>query len=110
MAVDASAECAIAKIVAYQAWQDALTRAKALAAPAQAACAGKWGDEKKQICYHAAAATIRATQAARDSIIGGGSAAHDAVKGVKEDGKNEAIGPARTASERAFAACGEGSS
>ncbi len=106
--VDASPECAVAKIAAYQAWQDAFARAKVLAAPAQAACAGRWGDEKKQICYHAASAGVRATQGARDSVIAGGSAARDAVRSVKDDAKNDAIVPARAASERAFAGCGEG--
>ena len=105
--VEASPECAVAKIAAYNAWQDAFARAKVLAAPAQAVCAGKWGDEKKQICYHAASAGIRAAQAARDSVVGGGSTARDAVKSVKDDAKNEAIAPARAASERAFAACRE---
>jgi hypothetical protein len=106
--VDASPECAVAKIAAYQAWQDAYARAKALAAPAQASCAGMWSDQKKQICYHAASAGPRAAQAVRDSVIAGGAAAHDAVNGVKDDAKNEALAPARAASQRAFAACGEG--
>jgi hypothetical protein len=48
---------------------------------------------------------IRATQAARDAVIAGGAAAHDAVKNVKDDSKNEAIARARSASEAAFAAC-----
>jgi hypothetical protein len=107
--VDETPECAVAKIAAYQAWQEAFARAKVLAAPAQASCAGRWGDEKKQICYHAASAGYRAAQAARDSVIAGGGAAREAVKSVKDDAKNEAIAPARTASERAFAVCGEAS-
>jgi hypothetical protein len=106
---DSPPECAVAKVAAYQAWQDAFARAKVLAAPAQAACAGRWGDEKKQACYHAASAGPRSAQAARDSVIAGGSAARDAVKSVKDDAKNESIAPARAASEHAFAACGEGS-
>jgi hypothetical protein len=106
---DSPPECAVAKVAAYQAWQEAFARAKVLAAPAQAACAGRWGDEKKQACYHVATAGFRSAQAARDSVIAGGAAAHDAVKSVKDDAKNEAIASARAASEHAFAACGEGS-
>jgi hypothetical protein len=107
--IDSSAgECAIAKVAAYRAWQEAFARAKALAAPALASCGGTWwSDEKKQNCYHNASAGFRAAQAARDSVIAGGSTARDAVKSVKDDAKNEAIAPARAASERALAACGE---
>jgi eukaryotic-like serine/threonine-protein kinase len=81
--------------------------AKTIAQPAQAACAGMWSDSRKQACYYSALAQVRATQAARDSVIGGGSAARDAVTAVKDDPKNEAIGRARTASLAAFEACGE---
>jgi hypothetical protein len=48
---------------------------------------------------------IRATQAARDSVIAGGTAAHEAVRNAKDDPKNEGIARARSASEAAFAAC-----
>jgi serine/threonine-protein kinase len=102
-----SAPCAVAKIAAYQAWQEALTKAKTLAAPAEANCAGMWSDQRKQACYHAAMAPVRAAQAARDSVIAGGVPARDAVKGVKDDPKNEAVARARASSESAFAACGE---
>jgi hypothetical protein len=104
---DVSPECAIAKIAAYHAWQDALTRAKSLAAPAQAACADLWSDKRKQSCYYMASAEIRTSQAARDTVVNGGPAARDAVKTVKDDAKNEAIARARTASDRAFGACGD---
>ncbi len=100
-------ECAIAKIAAYHAWHDALARAKALSAPAQAACSNLWSDRKKQGCYWGATLEVRSTQAARDAVVNGGPAAREAVKGVKDDAKNEAIARARAASDRAFAACGE---
>jgi hypothetical protein len=102
-----SAPCALAKIAAYQAWQEALTKAKTLAAPAEANCAGMWSDQRKQACYHAAMAPVRAAQGARDSVIAGGAPAREAVKGVKDDAKNEAVARARASSEAAFAACGE---
>jgi hypothetical protein len=62
---ETNAACAVAKIAAYQAWQEALSKAKALAAPAQAACADAWGDRKRQACYYVASAGVRTTQAAR---------------------------------------------
>lgn len=99
--------CADAKIASYLVWQEALTKAKTLAQPAEAACADMWSDTKKQACYHNALAEVRATQAARDSVIAGGSAARDAVKAVKDDAKNEAIARARAASLVAFDACGD---
>ncbi len=99
--------CADAKIASYLAWQEAVAKAKTLAQPAEAACADMWSDTKKQACYHNALAELRATQAARDSVIAGGSAARDAVKAVKDDAKNEAIARARTASLAAFDACGD---
>lgn len=99
--------CPQAKIASYLAWQEALTKAKALAQPAEAACADMWSDSKKQACYHNALAEVHATQAARDAVIAGGSAAHDAVKAVKDDPKNEAIARARTASLAGFDACGD---
>jgi hypothetical protein len=100
-------ECAVAKIVAYHAWQDAMTKAKALAAPGQAACADIWSDKKKQVCYYAASQAVRTTQAARDAVINGGPAAREAVKNVKDDPKNEGIARARAASDKAFSACGD---
>jgi serine/threonine-protein kinase len=99
--------CPEAKIASYQAWQEAVTKAKTVAQPAQAACASMWSDSKKQACYGSALAEVRATQAARDSAITGGSAAHDAVTAVKDDPKNEAIAHARTVSQAAFDACGD---
>jgi hypothetical protein len=104
---DHSAACAVAKVAAYRVWQEAVARAKANAAPAEAACADIWTDTKKQACYRNAMAQIRGTQAARDTVIEGGTAAHDAVRAVKDDAKNEAIGRARAASQAAFAACDE---
>ena len=80
---DRSAPCALAKIAGYQAWQDALAKAKVNAAPAEAACADIWSDTKKQACYRAAMAQIRATQAARDAVIAGGAAAREAVRAVE---------------------------
>jgi hypothetical protein len=104
---DRSTSCAPAKIAAYRAWQDALARAKVNAAPAEAACADMWSETKKQACYRSAMAQIRATQAARDAVIAGGSAAVDAVRAAKDDAKNEAIARGRAASQAAFAACGD---
>ena len=104
---DVSPACAVAKIAAYHAWQDALTKAKSLAAPAQASCADLWSDKKKQICYYVASAGVRTTQAARDTVVNGGPAARDAVKAVKDDTKNDVIFRARAASDRAFSACGD---
>ena len=100
-------ECAIAKIAAYHAWQDALTKAKALAAPGQAACADIWSDKKKQVCYYAASQEVRTTLAARDAVVNGGPAAREAVKNVKDDPKNDVIARARAASDKAFTACGD---
>jgi serine/threonine-protein kinase len=100
-----SGPCALAKIAGYQAWQEALTKAKAIAGPAEAACADIWSDAKKRACYGAATAPVRAAQAARDAIIAGGGHAHEAVNAVKDDPKNEAIARARSASLAAFAAC-----
>jgi hypothetical protein len=48
---------------------------------------------------------MRATQAARDTVIAGGEAAHEALKNVKDNPKNEAVARARAASQAAFAAC-----
>jgi hypothetical protein len=107
----ASGPCAVAKVIGYQAWQEALGKAKASASSAEANCSSIWSDKKKQGCYYAATANVRATQAARDAFITGGAAAHDAVNSVKDDPKNEAIARARAASEAAFAACdGDGGS
>jgi hypothetical protein len=104
---EVNAACAVAKVAAYQAWQEALTKAKALAAPAQASCADAWGDRKRQACYYAASAGVRATQAARDTVIPGDGAAREAAKNVKDDPRNDAIARARAASDKAFADCHE---
>ena len=104
---DVTPACAVAKIGAYHAWQDALTKAKALAAPAQAACADLWSDKKKHICYYVASGGVRTTLAARDTVINGGPAARDAVRSVKDDPKNDVIVRARAASDRAFSSCGD---
>ena len=102
---DRAAPCALAKVASYQLWQEALVKAKANASGAEAACSSIWSETRRQACYYAAMSGIRATQAARDAVIAGGAAAHDAVKSVKDDSKNEAIARARSASEAAFAAC-----
>jgi serine/threonine-protein kinase len=102
---DRSGPCALAKVAGYQAWQEAITKAKAIAGPAEAACADIWSDSKKQACRWAATAQVRAAQAARDAIIAGGGHAHETVNSVKDDPKNDAIARARTASQTAFAAC-----
>jgi hypothetical protein len=99
--------CALAKIASYQAWQEALAKAKTTAGPAEAACADIWSDSKKQACYRAATAQVRSTQAARDAVIAGGGHAREAVNNVKDDPKNEAIARARAASQAAFSACGD---
>jgi hypothetical protein len=99
-------ECAIAKIAAYHAWQDALTRAKSLSAPAQAACSSLWSDRKEQAAT-GAPRRRSSTQAARDTVVNGGPAAREALKNVKDDAKNDGILRARAASDRAFTACGE---
>jgi eukaryotic-like serine/threonine-protein kinase len=102
---DRSAPCAVAKVAAYQAWQEAVTRAKSNAGPAEAACAGVWSDTKKQACYRGAMGQIHATQAARDVVIAGGALAREAARAIREDPHNEAIARARAASQAAFAAC-----
>jgi hypothetical protein len=50
-------------------------------------------------------ADTRTIQAARDAVIAGGATAREAIKGVKDNAKNEAIASARGASEAAFMAC-----
>jgi hypothetical protein len=102
---DRSASCALAKVAAYRAWQEAIARAKVNAAPAQAACADEWSDRRKQACFYAATATVRTSQAARDALMAGGPAAREAVKGVKEDPKNDALARARVAADAVFAGC-----
>jgi eukaryotic-like serine/threonine-protein kinase len=104
---DRSAPCAMARVASYQAWQDALVRGKASASNAEATCASIRNDRRKQGCYYAAMSSIRAIQAARDTVIAGGAAAREAVKNVKEDPKNESIPRARAATETAFAACAD---
>ncbi|MGH7284335.1 MAG: hypothetical protein ACRELY_22640, partial [Polyangiaceae bacterium] len=98
-------KCAVAKVTAYQAWQDAVAKGKANAAPAEAKCASFWTDAKKQACYGAALQNVHPAQVARDAVMKGGASARDAVSKVKDDPKNEAIATARAASEAAFDAC-----
>jgi hypothetical protein len=105
---DHSAACALARVAAYEAWQDALSAAKANAGPAEAACADFRSDKKKQACFYQASAEARSTQAARDNLIAAGTAARDAVHAVKDNAKNPAIARARVASEAAFTACSSG--
>ncbi len=102
---DRTASCAVAKVAAYGVWQEAIAKAKANAAPAQAACGEEWSDRKKQACYYAATATVRTSQAARDALMAGGSAAREAVKSVKDDPKNDALARARASADAVFAAC-----
>lgn len=104
---DHAAPCAVAKVTAYEAWQEAFAAAKASAGPAEAACADLRSERKRQGCYYAATAEIRAAQAARDTIIAGGAAAQSAVHAVKDDPKNAGIARARGASDAVFAACGD---
>ena len=102
---DRHATCAVAKVAAYEAWQEALASAKKSAGSAEAQCADIWSEKKKQGCYYAATSGLRTTQAARDAVMKGGAAARDAVKAVKDDPKNEQIAKARGASEAASVAC-----
>jgi serine/threonine protein kinase len=102
-----SAPCALAKITGYQAWQEALAKAKVSANVSEAACAEVRNDRRKQGCYYAAMSGIRTAQAARDAIIAGGPAAREAVRNVKDDARNDAIARARSASDTAFAVCGD---
>lgn len=99
------AKCALAKVTAYQAWQEAVDKAKALAGPAEAKCADFWTDSKKQACYGAALQNVHPAQVARDAVMKGGATARDAVKKVKDDPKNDAIEHARSASQAAFDTC-----
>ncbi len=99
------AQCAVAKITAYLAWQEALAKAKVSASVAESACTSFWSDRKKQACYYAATSGVRTAQAARDATIAGGAIARDAVKDVKDDPKNDAIARARASSEAASTAC-----
>jgi hypothetical protein len=102
---DRTASCAVAKVAAYGAWQEAIAKAKVIAAPAEASCADAWSDKRKQACYYAATATIRTSQAARDALMTAGSAAREAVKAVKDDPKNDALARARTSADAVFVAC-----
>jgi serine/threonine-protein kinase len=99
--------CAIAKVAGYEAWQEAVARAKLNERPVEAACGEIWSEKKKQACYFAATAEARTLQAARDAVMAGGASAREMVKAVKTDPKNDAIEPAQRASEAALAACGE---
>jgi len=104
---DRSVPCALAKVAAYQAWQEALAKAKVIASAAEASCGGIRNDRRKQGCYYAAMSGIRTAQAARDSVMQGGAAAREALKGVKDDARNDAVARARSASDAVFAACGD---
>jgi len=105
---DGTVSCALAKVAAYDAWQEANAKAKTITGPAKAACSEIWSDSKKQACYYAALANVRSTLAARDAVMGGPSAsATEALKSVKDDPKNDAIGRARVASDKVFAVCPE---
>jgi hypothetical protein len=104
---DRSAPCALAKVAGYQAWQEALAKAKVNATSAEAACGEIWSDRRKQACYYAAMSEIRTTQAARDAVMQGGAAAREALKSVRDDAKNDAIARARSASDAVSAACGD---
>jgi hypothetical protein len=104
---DRAAPCALAKVAGYQAWQEALVRAKSNATGPEAACAGIWNERRKQACFYAAMSGVRATQAARDAVVIGGATARDAIRAVKDDPKNDALPRARAASQAVFAACDE---
>jgi serine/threonine protein kinase len=104
---DHAGPCAVAKIASYAAWQEAVTKAKLNAGPAEAACADIRSEKKKQSCFYFATAQTHSTQAARDAVITGGAAGEAAVRSVKDDPKNPAIARARAASEAAFTACGD---
>jgi eukaryotic-like serine/threonine-protein kinase len=102
---DRSGPCAIAKVAGYEAWQDALAKARANASGAEAACASIWSEKRKQACFYVAMSGVRAIQAARDSVVAGGAIARDALKSVKDEPKNDAIARARAASQATFTAC-----
>jgi serine/threonine protein kinase len=102
---DHSGPCAVAKIAGYEAWQEALAKSKLNAGPAEAACADMRSEKKRQGCFYYATSETRTTQAARDAIIIGGPAAHDAVHAVKDDPKNPAVAKAHAASDAVFLAC-----
>jgi len=104
---DREGPCAKAKIAAYRAWQEAVIKSKLGQRPAEAACAGISNEKKKQACFFAAETETRTLQAARDAVIAGGATAREAVKGAKDIGRSDAIAAARTASDVAFAACGD---
>jgi hypothetical protein len=104
---DRSAPCALAKVAGYQAWQEALAKAKLNATSAEAACGEIWSDRRKQACYYAAMSGIRTSQAARDAVMQGGAAAREALKSVRDDAKNDAIARARSASDAVSTACGD---
>jgi len=104
---DRSGPCALAKVASYQAWQEAVAKAKANATASEAACGEIRNDRRKQACYYGAMSGIRTAQAARDAVIPGGAAAREAAKAVKDDPKNDAIARARSASDAVLAACGD---
>ncbi len=102
---DRTGPCALSKVASYQAWQEALVKAKANASGAEAACASIWNERRKQACFYVAMSGIRATQAARDAVVTGGTVAREAVKNVRDDPKNDTIARARAASQAAFDTC-----
>jgi hypothetical protein len=104
---DRAGPCAKAKIAGYRAWQEAVVRAKLNARAAEGACAGISNEKKKQACFFAAEGETRTIQAARDAIIAGGEPAREAIRAVKDDGRNDALASARAASDTAFAACAD---
>jgi hypothetical protein len=97
--------CASAKSAAYAAWQDALGKAKQIAAPAEAQCSHILTSQHRQSCLATANAAMRLVQAARDNAMKGGAAARNSVKNVRDDARSSAIAPAKAASQAAFAAC-----
>ena len=48
------AACAVAKVAAYDSWQEAVAAAKKSAAAAEGQCADVWSEKKKQARYYAA--------------------------------------------------------
>jgi serine/threonine protein kinase len=110
-AEDRSGPCALAKVAGFQAWQEALAKAKVNATGAEVACASIWNEKRKQACYYVAMSGIRAIQAARDAVITGGDTAREAIRSVKDDPKNDALVHARAAGQTALSVCeGDGGS
>jgi hypothetical protein len=97
--------CASARATAFSAWQDAVGKAKQLAGPAEMQCKNILTSQHKRTCMATATVDVRLAQAARDTTMKGGAAAKNAVKNVRDDGRNSAIATAKAASQAAFAAC-----